>query len=66
MKIRTNFVSNSSSSSYIISFKSLDDSISLRGGHNISVQALFDQIQGYLTLDENYLEIITDEEATRQ
>lgn len=64
MKLRNGYVSNSSSSSYIISFKSTNDCVDFRG-INITVQDLFDQINAYCAGDENYLGAITDGEYER-
>lgn len=46
MKIRSNYVSNSSSSSFIVEFKELEEIITI-AGEQISVMDFFDAIESY-------------------
>ena len=54
MKIRSNYVSNSSSSSYIVEYKNLEDKITV-WGKDITVEDFLNQIMFYTYGDENEL-----------
>jgi len=64
MKIRESYVSNSSSSSYIIEFKNLNDTITI-DNHIFTVENLLDHINGFNWGDENSLEEVTTDEGFR-
>ena len=54
MKIRSNYVSNSSSSSYIVEYKNPEDKITI-WGKDITVEDFLNQIMFYTYGDENEL-----------
>ena len=62
MKIRSNYVSNSSSSSYIIQFYSLQDQI-INGWNAVSIEDFFDHIRFYYRNDENEMYCLIDKDS---
>ena len=66
MKIRSSFVSNSSSSSYIVEFQSREQMITVGKGADLTVQDFFDAFYPSHFCDNELREVTDDEDEKKQ